>query len=137
MPDDFAGMFPPDVFKEFVAPYWSRMYTGLQATQRVLHSELLRPEHLDVLKALQIEYYDPGANQYLTPECLRDRSTCPFQANIQSWHIHDSPILILDAMYRRLAACRPARICFCMNRLDEEPKIRHLLNLARTLETEV
>ncbi|MHC4716018.1 MAG: uroporphyrinogen decarboxylase family protein, partial [Planctomycetota bacterium] len=40
--DDFAGMFGPDLFGEFVVPYWNMLYEGLEADTRGLHSELLR-----------------------------------------------------------------------------------------------
>ena len=41
----------------------------------MLHSELLRVGHLPFLGQLNIGYFDPGTDQYLTPELLRQH--CP------------------------------------------------------------
>ena len=70
-PDDFAGMFGPNLFGEFVVPYWEQIYQWMNAGQRMLFSELLRVEHLPFLKQVKLDYYDPGVDQYLTPELLR------------------------------------------------------------------
>ncbi len=143
-PDDFAGMFSPRMFAEFVAPYWERLYEGLRAPflaapgpgpaiQRSLHSELLRVEHMPFLKELRIEYFDPSADQYLTPELLRERCPARFMCGIHNWHVHDLSAAELQAMYRRLAACEPYLISFNLNRLEDEPKIRALLETAREM----
>ena len=134
IPDDFAGMFPPPVFEEFVLPAWERMYEGLLATERYLHSELLRPAHLRYLAWLRIAEYDPSADQYLTPELLAERCPVRFTGRIQSWHIRDLTPCELQAMYRRIAACRPSSISFYMSALEEEEKIRSLLDTARELD---
>ncbi|MCX7805914.1 MAG: uroporphyrinogen decarboxylase family protein, partial [Planctomycetota bacterium] len=133
IPDDFAGMFPPPVFEEFVVPAWERMYAGLQATVRHLHSELLRPAHLKYLADLRIAEYDPSADQYLTPEVLAEKCPVRFTGRIQSWHIRDLTSGELRAMYRRIAACWPTSISFYMTGLSEEDKIRALLETAREL----
>ncbi len=133
MPDDFAGMFPPAVFRDFVRPYWEKMYRGLQATDRHLHSELLRKDHLPFLKELNISYFDPGADQYLTPELLQKECPVPFQTVFESWHIHDNSAAQLQEMYRRTSACGPYNISFSMTYLREEPKIQALLEVARSL----
>ncbi|MDO9542732.1 MAG: uroporphyrinogen decarboxylase family protein [Kiritimatiellia bacterium] len=52
IPDDFAGMLPPEMFGEFVVPYWNRLYDGRKATERNLHSELLHESHLPFLRDL-------------------------------------------------------------------------------------
>jgi uroporphyrinogen-III decarboxylase len=133
MPDDFAGMFPPPLFREFVVPYWEMYYTGMRATTRHLHSELLRADHLPFLKTLGIASYDPTVNPYLTPEFLAANCHCPFDTHIHAWEIHDFTAERLEALYRRYAACRPAVIAFYQDRLADEPKIRHLLQVARSL----
>jgi hypothetical protein len=121
------------VFAEFVAPYWERLYQGLQATQRSLHSELLRAEHLPFLKELKIEYYDPSADQYLTPELLRKHCPAKFACCIHNWHVNDLSAQELQAMYRRLATFEPYVISFHLQKLEDEPKIRALLEVAREL----
>ena len=132
-PDDFAGMFPPAVFKEFVVPYWEQLYQGLQATQRSLHSELLRVEHLPLLADLRVADFDPSADQYLTPEMLRDHCPCRFSLRILSWHVHDLSASELETLYRRLAGFSPSCISLTLSRLADQPKLARLLAVAREL----
>lgn len=133
LPDDFGGIFAPDVFREFTAAYWDEMYRKLDATERRLHSELLRPEHLPVLAELGIAEFDPSADQYVTPELLRERCPVPFTGRIQTWTIRDNPPEQLQELYRQIADCSPTRISFYMTALEEEEKIRALLDVARDL----
>jgi len=133
-PDDFAGMFPPDIFRQFVLPYWEQLFQERKATKRQIHTELLRIEHLPFLKELKIEYFDPGADQYLTPEQLNEHCPCKFQSRILSWHIHDLSADELESMYRKIAESKPYVISFSMSRLEDEPKIKRLLNVARKME---
>ncbi len=133
-PDDFAGMFPPSMFAEFVAPYWERYCTEFQeATRRSVHSELIRPEHLLYLRDLKIDHFDPGMDQYLTPEILRDQCPCAFKAPIHPWAIRDLSEHDLEALYRRYCKCAPTTISFSMDSLAWEPKIARLLKVAREL----
>lgn len=133
-PDDFGGIFSPDLFKEFVVPYWEKTYQRLGATSRSLHSELLRVDHLPFLKELKMDQYDPGADQYLTPELLSKHCPCKFSGRILSWHIHDLSADQLEKMYKDIAKYKPTSISFSMGKLEEEPKIKRLLKVAREME---
>ncbi len=132
-PDDFGGMFPPTVFASFVVPYWEKLYQGLEATERHLHSELLRPEHLPYLRELRVNVYDPSADQYVNPRILSEKCPCCFTARIMSWHVRDLDGRGLQALYREYASCGPVSISFSMNSLAEEAKMRALLAVAREL----
>lgn len=134
--DDFAGMFTPALFAEFVLPYWERLYRGMRAGRRYLHSELLRPDHLPMLAAVAIDEYDPCSDQYLSPEVLADRCPVPFTLGLQSWHIRDLTAGQLVQLYRRYASHAPAGIDFTMQFLHEEGKITRLLAVARELAEE-
>lgn len=134
IPDDFAGMFPPALFGEFVVPYWERIYSGLQATERYLHSELLRKEHLHFLKDLHIKSYDPSADQYVTPEMLREYCPCEFTLRIQSWEIDNLSADELVERYIYLQKMEPGSVSFYMQSMEEEPKIKKLLEIAREME---
>ena len=133
LPDDFAGMFRPALFAEFVVPYWNRLYDGLQATRRSLHSELLRKEHLHFLTELDIAVFDPSADQYLTTELLSEHCPVPFTARILSWHVRDNSANGLQDLYRHLAKFEPVGIGFHMGSLAQEEKIVALLEVAREL----
>ncbi len=133
-PDDFAGIFPPDIFAEFVVPYWERFYTELhETTKRSVHSELLRQEHLPLLAELRIDFFDPGMDQYLTPEILKDCCPCAFSAPIHPWDIRDLPEDDLEELYVRYSRCNPAVISFSMDSLNWESKIARLLKVARKM----
>jgi len=133
IPDDFAGIFRPELFPEFVLPYWDRLYEGLGATVRYLHSELLRVEHLRFLPQVGIEYFDPSADQYVTPELLAHHCPVPFQCQIQAWDMRELSPAELQELYRALAGFHPYAISFCMECLDQEPKVQALLEVARAL----
>lgn len=132
--DDFAGIFAPETFAEFVLPAWERIYQGHRATQRHLHSELLRLEHLRFFRELRLDTFDPSADQYLTPELLREHCPVPFMTRILCWHIENNSPSDLEAMYRRIAGCEPYLIGFEMTFLRHESKIAALLRVARELE---
>lgn len=131
--DDFAGMYPPKLFDEFVLPYWERMYAEQHATERNLHSELLRVEHLPFLEHLGIAVFDPSADQYVSPPLLRKYCPVPFTARILTWQVRDLTVGQLCRLYRDYAACEPVRISFYMAFVSEEEKISALLETAREM----
>ena len=132
-PDDFAGMFEPRTFRAFVVPYWQQLYEGMHARIRRLHSELLRVGHLPYLGQLRIDYFDPGVDQYLTPETLRCHCPAKFQCRITEWQVREMSAGELRKLYRRLAEHEPYSIMFQMTRLQDEAKILALLEEAREL----
>jgi len=134
IPDDFAGILPSKLFAEFVLPYWNRMYENLKATERHLHSELLREEHLKFLKDLKIDVFDPSADQYLNGEILKEKCPCKFTLRIQSWEIFNLSEDELEKLYIKLTNYNPVSISFHIERLVDLPKIKRLLKIARELE---
>jgi len=133
LPDDFAGMFGPDRFAEFVVPYWNRIYEGLGAGTRWLHSELLREGHLKHLPDIRLDTYDPGVNQYQTPEILQRCCPCEFTLRIWPSAVRDQTAEQIVETYRRYASFHPTSITFGLQCLDEEPKAAALLAVAREL----
>jgi hypothetical protein len=131
--DDFAGMFGPEQFAEFVAPYWEMMYQGLEAESRGMHSELLREEHMPFLAAAAIDEYDPSVDQYLTPETLK--RSCPVPYTLRMWpsEVRDHSADELVEMYRYRASFEPVFISFALSCLSEEEKAAALLAVAREL----
>ncbi len=134
IPDDFAGILSPELFSEFVLPYWNKLYEGLKATERHLHSELLKEEHLKFLKEVKIDVFDPSADQYLNGEILSKKCPCRFTLKIQSWEIFNLSEEELEKLYIKLADYKPECIGFSMERLVDLPKIKRLLKIARELE---
>ncbi|NQU10399.1 hypothetical protein HQ590_06400 [bacterium] len=132
-PDDFAGMFRPELFAEFVVPYWQRIYEELGATERSLHSELLREEHLPYLAELRIDSYDPSVDQYLPAAVLKRSCPVPYGLRIWPSTVRDESVAQLVDRYRRYAADAPQYVMFHHSRLAEEEKIKALLSVAREL----
>lgn len=133
IPDDFAGIFPPRMFREFVLPYWEHIYRASGAAGRALHSELIREEHLSLLAEVGLDVFDPSVDQYVTPEVLRERCPCAFEARIKPWELRDLSADELEALYRRIAACGPSVIAFSLQSMELEDKVRRLLAVAREL----
>jgi hypothetical protein len=133
MPDDFGGMFPPAVFGPFVAAYWEKIYAGLGASRRFLHSELLRPEHLGFLKELKIDEYDSGVDQYLPAEAVATSCPVPYTLRIWPSMVRSQSADELVACYRHLASFKPTSISFHLEHLADLPKIEALLKVAREL----
>jgi len=131
--DDFAGIFGPELFAEFVVPYWNMLYEGLAAQTRGLHSELLREGHLHFLSDIRLDEYDPSVDQYLTPETLRRSCPVPFTLRMWPAEVRDYSAKELVAMYRARAEFEPVFISFSLSYLHEEPKIAALLEAAREL----
>jgi hypothetical protein len=130
-PDDFAGMFSPSVFRDFVMPCWEQIYRELGATRRSVHCELLRPGHLPMLEELKINSYDPSVDQYLQADDLRRHCRVGYGLRIWPSWVQDKSAEELVALYRRFLADRPQYIMFHLHRPADEPKIAALLSVAR------
>ncbi|MCM8810757.1 MAG: hypothetical protein NC917_03815 [Candidatus Omnitrophica bacterium] len=134
IPDDFAGILRPELFPEFVIPYWEKIYEGLKATERHLHSELLREKHLKFLKDVKIDLFDPGTDQYLDGEILSKSCPCKYTLKIKSWEIFNLNEDELERLYIKLTTYKPVLIDFSLDRLVDLPKIKRLLKIAREYE---
>jgi uroporphyrinogen-III decarboxylase len=90
MADDFAGLLAPAQYREFVVPYYNRIYGSLGAERRELHSELLRPDHLPILAEFQLNHFDPHTDQYLTVRDMVERMP---QGISWNWRILSSSVV--------------------------------------------
>ena len=67
--DDFAALIPPNMFDEFVLPYWYMFgdATTLDTPRRFfLHCEGLSPKHLNVLPNAHINHFQPSVSPLLS-----------------------------------------------------------------------
>lgn len=48
--DDFSGLLSPEMYRQFAIPYYARFYAG--RSDRFMHSELLRADHLRIARDL-------------------------------------------------------------------------------------
>lgn len=88
--DDFAGMVSPPMFKEFVIPYWKRMFDvlGKGCDTVMIHSEVMHPEHLPYLHELPVTVVDYGQDPFVTT-----RQAIDLGIGV-SWHYLDIELLL-------------------------------------------
>lgn len=63
--DDYAGMLAPAMWPKFVLPYYEQIFQKLGAEQRFLHTELVRREHLPLLRELNLDGVNFAENDYI------------------------------------------------------------------------
>lgn len=81
--DDYAGLLGPDLWPEFVLPYYERIIAALGPDGCSLHTELVRRQHLSLLRALDLVAINFSENQYLSIEdVFEELPGVPF-----GWHI--------------------------------------------------
>lgn len=81
--DDYAGMLGPDMWPQYVIPYYARIVDELGPEGCRIHTELVRREHLRLLKGLNLKGINVSEDQYLTIDDVQDELPgVPF-----GWHI--------------------------------------------------
>lgn len=64
--DDYAGLIKPEMWPEFVLPYYQRIIAALGPRGCHLHTELVRREHLPLLREMNLASLNFGEDQYIT-----------------------------------------------------------------------
>lgn len=85
--DDFASLIPPDMWRDFVVPYWNQYFEGLTTGKRSVHCENLSPTHLKYLKDVKLSHYQPSVSDLLTLENVKANTDIPFDWLLYSYHI--------------------------------------------------
>jgi len=71
--DDFAGFVAPDMYGEFVIPYWNQYYEAMTVTGfRYMHCEGMSRAHLPYLAKSKIGYFQPSVSPLLTCRMLAE-----------------------------------------------------------------
>jgi len=105
IPDDHAGNLSPQLWPEFVLPYYERIYAELGASRRTMHTELVRPAHLPLLQRLGLDHLNFGEDQYLAVGDVAAALDVPFD-----WHVRTVAEMLqgtpdgIRAAYRRAVA---------------------------------
>jgi len=85
--DDFASLISPDMWSEFVVPYWNQYFEGLTTGTRSVHCENLAPAHLKYLKDVRLSHYQPSVSNLLTIENVKANTDIPFDWLLYSYNI--------------------------------------------------
>ena len=81
--DDYAGLLGPRLWPEFVLPYYGQIVEALGPAGWSLHTELVRREHLPLLRGLGLTSINFSEDQYLHPrDVFEELPGVPF-----AWHI--------------------------------------------------
>jgi len=89
MADDIASLFRPDLFPEFVVPYWDQYFTGLTTGYRHAHVENLRGPHLKHLETVGLYRFDPSISAQLNPKIISRECRVPFAWRLGDFHFAD------------------------------------------------
>ena len=84
--DDVASMFHPDMWPEFVLPYFHRFFEALTTGERSAHIEDLAPEHLPYLEEVGLVSYDPSISPKLNPRLITEYCRVPFGWRLGCFH---------------------------------------------------
>ncbi|MBN2853603.1 MAG: hypothetical protein JXQ23_12775 [Clostridia bacterium] len=84
--DDIASMFSPDLWEEFVLPYWEIYYNGVTDGKRFIHVEDLNYKHVKHLEKANINMYDPSVSAKLNPPLIFENTRVPFKWRLNGFH---------------------------------------------------
>lgn len=102
--DDIASVFSPDMWPDFVLPYWEKYFQSLTYQTRRIHVEDLGPKHLIYLEDAGISSYDPGISHKLNPKIIYENTRVPFDWRMGSFHMKDLDVAdISDWVYKAAA----------------------------------
>ena len=86
--DDFASIIPPDLWPEFVIPYWNQYFEGVTSGEhRFVHCEDTYPEQLQYLKDAKVSLYQPSVADRLTIENVRANTDIPFDWLLYAYYV--------------------------------------------------
>jgi len=108
--DDIAAMFSPDLWDEFVLPYWDIYFNELCEKERFLHCEDMTVNHLAHLEKLGITYYEPAISAKLNPIAIRNSVRMPFSWKLESFHYPDLSIQDVRDWVLKAAADGASRV---------------------------
>jgi len=85
--DDLASLIGPEMWGEFVLPYWNQIYEAFTTGKRNLHCENLTEAHLPLLNEIGITSFDPSHAPLLRPWMLKEHLRMPWGWRIQAVHV--------------------------------------------------
>ena len=131
--DDFAALVSPDMFGEFVVPFWNRLCEGTSSGgSRWLHCEGLAQRHLPYLEKAGFGSFQPSVSPKLTAEMLAKELKIEFD-----WFLPPFEIMMMGKgdIERWVADAAPCGAAVLRTEMDRQTlrengieKMRHFLN---------
>jgi len=85
--DDLSSLISPEMWPEFVLPFWNQIYEAFTNDRRNLHCENLTQRHLPLLNKVGLSFFDPSHAPMLRPSMLKKHLEMPWQWRVQSVHV--------------------------------------------------
>lgn len=102
--DDCAAMLGPDLWPDFVIPYINYYFENMTTGTRFAHIEDLRPNHLELLEKLYLDFYDPSVSPQINPCIIKNNTRVPFAWRLASFHYPDMNLTdIRDFVFKAAA----------------------------------
>lgn len=102
--DDCAAMFAPELWPEFVMPYFEQYFNAITTGTRHMHIEDLRTNQLYFLEKLQLVSYDPSVSPQINPRIISQTIRVPFLWRLCNFHYPELSIQeVADFVYQSVA----------------------------------
>jgi len=104
MCDDVASMFSPELWDDFVLPYWELYYNSITDGKRFVHVEDLNYKHLQALEKVNIDKYDPSVSSKLNPKLIYENTRVPFSWRMNGYYYNSLSVQdVQDWVYQAVA----------------------------------
>jgi hypothetical protein len=88
--DDISAMFGPDLWPEFVLPFFEQYFSGMTTDKyRQAHIEGLTADHVHYLEDMKLSYFEPSISPQLSPVIIYENCRVPFWWRLGSFHYTD------------------------------------------------
>ncbi len=102
--DDYAGLLSPAMFREFAVPYYLRLYAGNE--RRFMHSELLRAEHLRIVRdEVGVTEFHGAGCELLTLEEMHEIMGSAFWTQLTPQQMLEMTPAQIDEQIKVFAGC--------------------------------
>jgi hypothetical protein len=137
--DDLAALVAPEMWEEFVLPYWNTYFEGLTTgNSRYVHVEGLYPQHLPCLKKcnLNMTFFDPSVSRRLKVTDVVREIDVPFLWLLSTFEIHGLDMDQIETWVDDALAAGATNLSARMNRFslweNDISKFQHFVEVCRS-----
>lgn len=134
--DDIAAMFSPEMWSEFVIPFWKIYFEELTTNHRFVHCEDMSKDHLKHLEKMDVTYYEPAISGKLTPEIISNSIDIPFSWKLEDFHYPSMDALDIQDWVFKAVGDGAERIWTVIRaNMNDDQTIKKIITLAKTCKT--